>query len=159
MRTQKKEKKCQSCGTVMLIAPSRLADGRGKYCSRSCAKDGYNAMAKRPATRKNGNHRFEYQVAVEKALGRPLCKGEVVHHIDGNPQNNQNGNLVVCRQSYHLLLHARTKAFMATGNANSKKCTYCQKWDSPENMIPHKAGTSVMRHRSCYYGKEAAHDC
>ena len=156
MRARKILKFCESCGEEMLIAPSRIKDGRGKYCSRSCAKDGYNATAKRPATRKNGHHRFEYQVVAEKVLGRSLHKGEIVHHADGNPQHNHNGNLVVCSQPYHRLLHARTAAFIATGNADSKKCTYCQKWDLQENMVPHKAGASVMRHRSCYYGKEAS---
>lgn len=101
---------CLSCGKDLFIPPSRIADGRGRYCSRECAKNGYNAKAKRPADRKNGHHRFLYQIAAEKALGRPLKKGEVVHHIDGNPRNNNNTNLLICTQSYHCLLHARQDA-------------------------------------------------
>lgn len=101
---------CLSCGVKLKIAPSRIADGRGKYCSRGCAKNGYNSKAKRPADRKNGHHRFLYQITAEKALGRPLKRGEVVHHIDGNPRNSNNTNLLICNQSYHRLLHSRQDA-------------------------------------------------
>lgn len=156
MRAQKVKINCLSCGKEMLIAPSRISEGRGKYCSRECAKDGYHKTANRPATRKDGFHRFEYQKVAEKALGRPLSKGEVVHHIDLNPQNNDNSNLVICSQPYHLILHARQRAMNATGNPDAKKCVYCKQWDTPENMVIHKVGTSNMRHRSCFYRKVVA---
>jgi hypothetical protein len=119
-------------------------------------KNGFNATTERAASRKNGHHRFEYQIIAESILGRPLKRGEVIHHVDLNPRNNENGNLVICTQSYHRLIHARKTAYDATGNANAKKCTYCQQWDLPERMVPHKAGTSTMRHRSCFYGKGVA---
>lgn len=34
---------------------------------------------------------------MEKKLGRPLKKGEVVHHIDGNKENNNEDNLLLCK--------------------------------------------------------------
>jgi hypothetical protein len=34
-------------------------------------------------------------VAAEK-LGRPINKGEIVHHVDMHPSNNEPGNLHVC---------------------------------------------------------------
>lgn len=44
----------------------------------------------------------------EKVLGRPLPQGAVVHHIDHDPRNNRNDNLVICEsQSYHMILHRR----------------------------------------------------
>lgn len=154
MRNQKIETPCHSCGKILLIAPSRLAAGRGKYCSRSCAKDGYNSKAKRAATRKNGIHKFEYQIIAEKMLGRPLTRGEIVHHIDSNPKNNSESNLIVCTQKEHTKIHARQRAILATGNPDAKKCVYCKAWDNPRNMIVHKKGFSVMRHQGCYAGKE-----
>jgi len=48
----------------------------------------------------------------EKALGKKLPPGAVVHHADGNPSNNKNSNLVICpSQAYHMLIHARTRAY------------------------------------------------
>ncbi|MSA01750.1 hypothetical protein GKG47_09575 [Lactonifactor sp. BIOML-A3] len=42
----------------------------------------------------------------EAILGRPLKKGEVVHHIDGNKLNNDPANLeVLPSQSEHCKVH------------------------------------------------------
>jgi hypothetical protein len=42
----------------------------------------------------------------EAILGRPLKKGEVVHHIDGNKLNNDPANLeVLPSQSEHCKIH------------------------------------------------------
>lgn len=51
----------------------------------------------------------ESRYIVSQVLGRKLKRGEVVHHIDGNPQNNNNNNLLVCSQSYHLALRRAMK--------------------------------------------------
>lgn len=39
------------------------------------------------------NRIAEHRLVMSNALGRPLRKGEVVHHIDGDPQNNVLSNL------------------------------------------------------------------
>lgn len=71
----------------------------------------------------------------EKALGKRLPPGAVVHHIDEDPRNNDPSNLVVCpNEAYHKLLHTRMKAFEACGNYNWQKCQYCGEWDAPESM-------------------------
>jgi hypothetical protein len=36
---------------------------------------------------------WEHRYVMESILGRPLVKGEVVHHIDGNTANNHESNL------------------------------------------------------------------
>jgi hypothetical protein len=41
----------------------------------------------------NGLYGVEHRVVMEQKLGRKLIKGEVVHHIDGNPGNNKPSNL------------------------------------------------------------------
>lgn len=54
-----------------------------------------------------GKTRGVHVVKAEVALGRRLKKGEVVHHIDGDPSNNDNSNLLICTIGYHRQLHAR----------------------------------------------------
>ena len=87
-----------------------------------------------------GGYSFGRNVAghiavAEKALGKPLPIGSVVHHVDENPQNNEPTNLVVCpSEAYHKLLHRRARAYDACGNANWQLCQYCGKWDDPKNM-------------------------
>ena len=51
--------------------------------------------------------RHTHRVVAEQMLGRPLLKGEVVHHIDGNKRNNHPDNLMVFpSQSEHVRGHA-----------------------------------------------------
>ncbi len=40
-------------------------------------------------------HEYEHRLVAAQMLGRPLKEGEVVHHKDGNPANNDPGNLQV----------------------------------------------------------------
>lgn len=82
----------------------------------------------RPAVRLPGHPRankegyvLEYIPVAEKALGRHLkyfgtpwhSDNEVVHHLDGNPQNNTNSNLLICTNSYHKRLHVRMRRHLS----------------------------------------------
>ena len=59
----------------------------------------------------NGELVYEHRVLAEKALGRPLPKGAVVHHTGEPGDNHGPFKLVICpNQEYHMLLHKRMEA-------------------------------------------------
>jgi hypothetical protein len=73
-------------------------------------------------TRVGGKYRYEHALVAEKALGRPLKRGEVVHHINCDPADNRNTNLLICTNGYHRWLHekmARAYAQEHLGGANA----------------------------------------
>jgi len=91
----------------------------------------------------------EHEFVAEKALGKPLPPGVVVHHIDHDQRNNDPTNLVICpNQAYHALLHQRERAFIACGNANWRRCVFCKEYDAPAKM--QRTSQDNYRHARCY---------
>lgn len=82
-----------------------------------------------PKVRINGRAVNVHLLVAEKALGKPLPKGAQIHHVDENPKNFTNGNLVICQDmAYHRLLHMRARVVKAGGNPNTELfCHGCQK--------------------------------
>ena len=54
---------------------------------------------------------FDYihRLVAENSIGRKLAKGEVVHHIDVDSQNNEPNNLAVVSKSEHTKIHNQLK--------------------------------------------------
>lgn len=114
------EQICEHCGKVFLTHPNRLLHGRGRFCSRSCgtaSKQGADAShwkGGRTMTPTGyvkvrvakGKDVFEHRLVMEQVIGRPLLPEEVVHHCDGNPANNDPGNLLLFANNVeHMRFH------------------------------------------------------
>lgn len=45
---------------------------------------------------------YKHHLEMIKKIGRPLEKGEIVHHIDGDRKNNDISNLIIISQKDHI---------------------------------------------------------
>ena len=52
----------------------------------------------------NGKQILYHRWVMEQHLGRKLTRSEVIHHIDGDPHNNNIENLQLLTQSEHIKL-------------------------------------------------------
>lgn len=99
--------------------------------------------------RGNRTRKYAHIIVAENALGKPLPKGVQVHHVDGNPSNNDARNLIICpTDAYHKMIHQRTRAFDACGHADWRKCHFCEQYDDPSKLYLHPNGTTAF-HRDC----------
>ena len=74
----------------------------------------------------NANHKgyvYEHRFILEKKIGRPLQKGEVVHHKNLGRLDNRIENLQLMSEKEHRRLHFRID--VERGNKNWKTCRYC----------------------------------
>ncbi len=95
----------------------------------------------------DGIDRLEHALVAERALGKPLPKGAVVHHRDGNTSNNSPWNLIVFRNNVdHMEFHRRERAYDDCGHANWLKCPYCHQYEDPKNLYVFK---NQGYHREC----------
>src|SRR6478609_2658448 len=102
------------------VCQSHLRNHQKQFCSQKChglTMRGSNHPGYKGGTVSrdyilqsvNGVQICEHRLLMEAHLGRSLLKTEVVHHKDGNKQNNSIDNLQLCSsQAEHAALHRRT---------------------------------------------------
>lgn len=115
-------------------------------------KDGYQRVKApgHPRANRTG-YVYEHILVIEAALGHYLPLRAEGHHVDANPANNANINLVACEgHAYHFLLERRARAYDACGDANAVRCRYCGKYDRQHEIIGHDpARYRYGYHTSC----------
>lgn len=118
-QAQRIERQCAGCDQSF-----RPYKPNSRYCSSSCWLKTYNTEEPEhgqrgaeaagqywTSQRGTGNGyvkfygRHEHRVVAEKKIGRLLASDEIVHHVDGDKQNNSPENLEVMSQNEHARLH------------------------------------------------------
>ena len=94
------------CGEITKTTPSGVqrkwirGHNRRVVGSKGWMECGYRII------RVDGRKIAEHRYVMELKLGRKLTSDEIVHHVDGNPLNNDPDNLVILSRSEHQRLHA-----------------------------------------------------
>lgn len=106
------------CSTVCKSATVKFeTDKRDTLYRKPCPNGGFHTKRKRrhhPRADRQGTV-FEHVLVAEQKLGRALCDGEVVHHIDCIKNNNHPDNLTVCAShTEHFLIHGSLNRCVAS---------------------------------------------
>lgn len=108
-----------------MAAETRRPNGSGSYDASGYLRFNGGGM----------RHKGEHVIVAEKALGKPLPAGAIVHHVNEDPADNSHENLVICPDNaYHRLIHRRMRAMATCGHADWSPCIRCKRYDAPDNL-------------------------
>lgn len=115
---------CTICGVAF-----KSARKNGKYCKTCFSKLNKFTISSGSYVYNKGKYkesRLIHKAIASKMLGRPLSTNEVVHHMDGNKENNSISNLIVLSRSKHIALHKflnmQGALMQECVNGNSENC-------------------------------------
>lgn len=96
---------------------------------RKATTRGYVRVLHKGHPRATSGYVFEHVMVAERALGKPLPAGAVVHHVNGEPGDNRSCNLAVLPDTgYHMALHARLRVLRLGGDPFRQwTCSTCQR--------------------------------
>lgn len=157
---------CLSCGKNIELKDWFAKNGLRKYCSIKCqhnyysgsnspqwkggeiVKDGYVFVRMPRHPRSNNNYVQKHIVVMEKFLGRFVLESEVVHHIDGNTENNDIDNLLLFKsENEHRRWHAEQRIRLAGGNPEVHKiCWSCRKLKKKDEFHKSRNGWDGHSH-------------
>ena len=99
------------------------------FCSRICFQNNKSNEGTNPYVYDSANYKqnlWQHRNIAENVLGYKLSSNEIVHHLDGNPQNNALTNLIVLSRGKHASLHHYLNIQRAllerSRNENSENC-------------------------------------
>lgn len=121
----KVQKICKGCKKSFAVYYSHF--NRHDYCSLQCKIESTNLNIY--PHKYNGKTYYEIKISphkrqkyhryiMEQYLGRKLVTNELVHHIDGNPSNNDIKNLKIVTRTEHRKEHKQII---------EKTCLWCKK--------------------------------
>jgi hypothetical protein len=93
------ERVCKRLGLKTQRTGPRNAEGHPKWKGGRVKSNGYwyVYVPDHPYPKRGSHYVLEHRWLIEQKLGRYLDRREVVHHVDGNPDNNSLDNLIVFR--------------------------------------------------------------
>lgn len=103
---------CNECGRSVIGKYAGAQQIKGPHIGNKYIDDaGYVSVCVGSSHHENSHRGWkrEHVLVMENFLGRKLIKGEIVHHIDGNKQNNVITNLDLCNVQEHNFLHANSE--------------------------------------------------
>lgn len=104
---------CMWCGKVFWVSPSRV--NSKKYCSRQCY--GKSQQKTQPSNKYSrltvkGVRMYEHRHIMERLIHRKLKRGEQVHHLNGDRQDNDPFNLMILNIREHGSLSSKNRNLM-----------------------------------------------
>lgn len=109
-----------------------------RFCSLECYYK-YTRVNSSSSTNKYSyvcckDYPLQHRKIAEDLIGRKLEYNEVVHHLDGNPKNNDVSNLLLMQRRDHVRLHAvltrHRASLLKDKDENSENC-----WDNLRGQI------------------------